>query len=294
MLITGCSSGIGWETAREFQTHGWTVYATARDLDDITDLRTKGCETAELDVTDSVEIETVVDRIIDANGHIDCLVNNAGYCQTGAIEELPMDAVEAQFDVNLYGPIRLIKAVAPHMREQDAGTIINVTSVLGRFAVPVWGVYCASKFALEGLSDTLRMELKPFGVHVVCVEPPFVSAPAFYEQVEAGKATFDVEGSAYRPHYAAETEGREQFAKFTTVEPSRVARTIVTAASIRRPKARYAVGKQAWPYGLVRRLPEWMSDRLLAGDIQIDSPAIEDESIAGIATAQDEPVREQR
>ncbi len=150
VLITGCSSGIGRETALSFLADGWEVYATARNPADIETLGEKGCHISTLDVTDDDHVERVIDEIIDEHGHLDCLVNNAGYAQPGPVEDVPIEQVHAQFDVNVYGPLRLARAALSHMRERGKGTIINVSSAVGRVAVPGMGIYSGSKFALEG------------------------------------------------------------------------------------------------------------------------------------------------
>jgi len=136
--------------------------------------RRAGCETAKLDVTEQSHVDRVVGRIVDEQGGIDCLVNNAGIAQAGALEEVPIDRLEWQFDVNVFGPHRLIRAVLPHMREQGDGTIVNVSSIAGRVAQPAMGPCTGTKHAMEGLSDALRVEVAPFGVDVVLVEPEWV------------------------------------------------------------------------------------------------------------------------
>jgi NAD(P)-dependent dehydrogenase (short-subunit alcohol dehydrogenase family) len=184
VLITGSSSGIGRATAELFAEEEWVVYATARDEADLAELAERGCETTELDVTRAADVGRVVDRIDDEQGRLDCLVNNAGYGQYGPLEDVPAGELARQFDVNVYGPHRLTRAALPHMREAEDGTIVNVSSVSGRIAVPGSGVYSASKFALEAMSDALRGEVEDFGVDVVLVEPGPV-ATAFGERSEA-------------------------------------------------------------------------------------------------------------
>lgn len=174
VLITGCSSGIGRATAEAFRTDGWSVYATARDRSDVEELAERGCRTALLDVTDEGTVESVVDGIVAEDGRIDCLVNNAGVVEISSVEETSPEAFRDLFDVNLFGPHRMVRAVAPHMRERGRGRIINIGSVAGRFPVPLDGTYCASKAGLRALSAVLRDELRPFGVSVVLVEPPYV------------------------------------------------------------------------------------------------------------------------
>lgn len=175
VLITGCSSGIGRATAHRFLEEGWRVWATARDPDDVAGLARAGCRSAALDVTDDEQVERVVERVVDRDGRIDCLVNNAGFGQAGAVEEVPVERLRVQFDVNVFGPVRLVQAVLPHMRTAESGTVVNVSSLLGRVVYPTRGAYAGSKHALEALSDALRMEVAGFGVDVVVVEPGAVS-----------------------------------------------------------------------------------------------------------------------
>jgi NAD(P)-dependent dehydrogenase (short-subunit alcohol dehydrogenase family) len=184
VLITGCSSGIGRATALEFLEEDWRVYATARNPSDIETLGEAGCRIATLDVTDPDDIERVVERIIDEEGHLSCLVNNAGYGQLGPVEDVPTEKVHRQFDVNLYGPHRLLRAVLPHMREQEDGTVVNVSSAAGRLSFPGGGIYAGSKFALEAMSDALRNEVDEYGVDVVLVEPGPVET-SFTDRAEA-------------------------------------------------------------------------------------------------------------
>ncbi|MFB6092045.1 MAG: SDR family NAD(P)-dependent oxidoreductase, partial [Haloquadratum sp.] len=199
VLITGCSSGIGRATARAFLEEDWRVYATARNPADVETLGEAGCEIATLDVTDRDDVDRVVDRIVDEAGHVSCLVNNAGYGQFGPVEDVPTDQVHRQFDVNLYGPHRLVRAVLPQMREQGEGTIVNVSSVAGRVSFPGGGVYAGSKFALEAMSDALRNEVDEYGIDVVVVEPGPVESN-FDDRVEreihGGDAGESGEGAA--------------------------------------------------------------------------------------------------
>jgi NAD(P)-dependent dehydrogenase (short-subunit alcohol dehydrogenase family) len=260
VLITGCSSGIGRATAEAFLDDEWTVYATARDEDDVADLAEAGCATAELDVTNAREVERVVDRVIDDQGRIDCLVNNAGTGQFGAIEDVPTGAVHDQFDVNLYGPHRLIRAVLPHMREREAGRIINVSSAVGLLATPGEGVYSASKHALEGLSDALRAEVDPYGVDVVLVEPGPV-ATEFEDRVERSRRNLERSG-AYEDIYAVQDDRAAIDASATFgMAPEEVATVIKDAASVTDPDPRYPVGKVAKACAVARYLPGRWRDR---------------------------------
>lgn len=261
VLITGCSSGIGRATAEAFLADEWTVYATARDEDDITDLGDGGCETAELDVTNAREVERVVDRIVDEQGRIDCLVNNAGTAQFGPLEDVPTGALDDQFDVNVYGPHRLIRAVLPHMRNREAGRIVNVSSVTGFLATPGEGAYSASKFALEGLSDALRNEVDQYGIEVVLVEPGPV-ATGFEQRVEASRDRLERSG-AYEAVYGIQDDRAAIEASDTFgMPPEAVATTIKDAATVTNPDPRYPVGRLAKAAALARHLPDRARDRV--------------------------------
>lgn len=260
VLITGCSSGIGRATARYLNDDGWTVYATSRSEDDIADLAEVGCRTDELDVTRGSDIDRVVDRIVDEEGHIDVVVNNAGYGQYGPVEDVPTDRVHAQFDVNVYGPHRMTRAVLPHMRDQGSGTIVNVSSTTGRITTPGAGVYSASKAALEATSDALRSEVEAFGVDVVVVQPGPVDSQ-FTNRVE--EAVND--GTEYRSEYQWIYDVIEDGSIVAggapiAVSPERVAETIHDAISVSDPKARYPVGRVAKYLLYTRYLPAGLRD----------------------------------
>ena len=172
VLITGCSSGIGRATAARLARSGrWTVYATARRVDTLAALEAAGCRTLSLDVTDEASMTAAVEAV---DGGVDVLVNNAGYSLSGALETLPMDAVRRQFETNVFGLLRLTQLVLPGMRAQGAGTIVNVSSMGGRLTFPGGGAYHATKYAIEAMSDALRMEVARFGVDVICVEPGLI------------------------------------------------------------------------------------------------------------------------
>ncbi|MFB6183229.1 MAG: SDR family oxidoreductase [Haloarculaceae archaeon] len=258
-LVTGCSSGIGHATALAFLDREWTVYATARDVDDLRDLEDAGCETAALDVTDGHRVDAVVDRVLEETGRVDCLVNNAGYGQLGAVEDVPVDVVHDQFDVNVYGPHRLTRAVLPHMRERERGTIVNVSSVAGRVSVPLMGTYAASKHALEAMSDALRGEVDAYGVDVVLVEPGPVRTN-FGDRATEAMDRLDRSG-AYEDLYRVQADrqilgGGGTFA----VEPEAVAAVVVDAASVANPDPRYSVGDVARLELFGRYLPDRWRD----------------------------------
>lgn len=257
VLITGCSSGIGRATAEAFLDAEWTVYATARDDADVSDLEMAGCETAALDVTDDDQVE----RIVEDTDRIDCLVNNAGYGQFGPIEDVPTERVREQFETNAFGPHRLIRAVLPHMRDRGRGRIINVSSTAGRFVTPGRGVYAGSKSALEAMSEALRTEVADYGIDVSVVAPGPV-ATAFDER--AGDELDGLERSGayelfydYFDDYRTVVEGG-----VGTVSPTEVADAILDAAVAPDPPARYPVGTLAGVAEYARFLPAGVRNSL--------------------------------
>lgn len=171
VLITGCSTGMGHALSISFRRHGFNVWATARHPESMADLKRSGIKTAALDVTNSEQGKTLITHILAMEGRIDMLINNAGYGAMGAIAETPTADIERQFATNTFAPIQLIQQVIPAMQKQGSGTIVNIGSVSGVIASPFSGVYCASKAALHTLSEILRIELKPFGIDVVTVQP---------------------------------------------------------------------------------------------------------------------------
>ncbi|MGN8216893.1 SDR family oxidoreductase [Halococcus morrhuae DSM 1307] len=261
VLITGCSSGIGRATAEAFLDAEWTVYATARDDADVSDLEMAGCETAALDVTDDDQVESVVERIVEDTDRIDCLVNNAGYGQFGPIEDVPTERVREQFETNAFGPHRLIRAVLPHMRDRGRGRIINVSSTAGRFVTPGRGVYAGSKSAFEAMSEALRTEVADYGIDVSVVAPGPV-ATAFDER--AGDELDGLERSGayelfydYFDDYRTVVEGG-----VGTVSPTEVADAILDAAVAPDPPARYPVGTLAGVAEYARFLPAGVRNSL--------------------------------
>ena len=266
VLITGCSSGIGRASARAFNDEGWTVYATARNPADIETLGDQGCELATLDVTDPDDVDRVVDRILDEEGTIDALVNNAGYGQFGPIEDVTTEEVHEQFDVNVYGPHRLIRAVLPAMRRERDGTIVNVSSVAGRLSFPGGGVYSGSKFALEAMSDALRNEVREFGIDVVVVQPGPVKTN-FSTRAEREADPEAVDGidrsGAYDGFYELFDDTQAVGGDGPgAVEPELVAAEILNAASATKPPARVQPGTVARVGVLARFLPDGVRDAL--------------------------------
>ncbi|MFC7071698.1 SDR family oxidoreductase [Halovenus rubra] len=258
VLITGCSSGIGRATAELFLDDGWTVYATSRNADDITDLADDGARTDALDVTSNDDVARVIDRIDDEIGSLDCLVNNAGYGLYGPLEDIPATELHDQFDVNVYGPHRLIRAALPLLRVAE-GTVCNVSSVQGRLSVPGGGAYSGSKFALEAMSDALRAEVEPFNVDVVLIEPGPVETNF---QERAGSEADDlIPGNEYDWVYESIEDSTTVSGSLPiTSTPEEVATTIHDAASVSAPETRYPVGRFARLVVNTRLLPDRVRD----------------------------------
>jgi NADP-dependent 3-hydroxy acid dehydrogenase YdfG len=189
VLITGCSSGIGEATARRLAKAGWTVYATARRPETIAHLEQDGCRTLALDVTDEESMRAAVDEVVQAEGAVGVLVNNAGYSQGGALEQIPPQIVRRQFETNVFGAIRMAQLVLPGMRAQRWGKVVNIGSMGGRLTFPGGGLYHATKYALEAISDALRFEVKGFGVDVVLIEPGLIVTEFAKNAVDASSQT---------------------------------------------------------------------------------------------------------
>jgi short-subunit dehydrogenase len=217
--------------------------------------------TAALDVTDARQIESVVERVVDEQGHLDCLVNNAGYAQYGPLEDIPADELHRQFEVNVYGPHRLTRAVLPHMREAEDGTIVNVSSVSGRISVPGSGAYSGSKFALEAMSDALRGEVDGFGVDVALVEPGPVATNFTERSREEISDGLDRREDEYGWLYEAiEDTSILAGSSPLAIAPDRVAAVVHEAAETTDPHARYPVGTAARWLLLGRFLPDGLRD----------------------------------
>jgi NAD(P)-dependent dehydrogenase (short-subunit alcohol dehydrogenase family) len=238
VLITGGSSGIGEATARRLHESGSIVYAGARRIDRMQSLADAGIHTVALDVTDDSSMVAMVDKIIGDHGRIDVLINNAGYGSYGAVEDVPLEEGRRQLDVNLFALARLTQLVTPQMRSQGSGKIVNISSIGGHFGEPLGAWYHASKFAVEGFSDSLRLELHEFGIDVIVIEPGVI-------RTEWGGGALDSAetysgGTAYGRQVRAMRALYEQ-ADSRGTEPGVVADAIVHAVNASRPKARYAV-----------------------------------------------------
>lgn len=256
VLISGCSSGIGHHCAHALAARGWRVFAGARRGEDVERLASEGLEAVALDVADPASIVQAVNEVLEATGgRLDALFNNAGYGQPGAVEDVSREALRAQFETNLFGAHELTNRVLPLMRRQGSGRIVNHSSVLGLVALPYRGAYNASKFALEGLTDTLRQELRGSGIQVSLIDTGPVRSRFRENALARFRRHIDVEGSAHREVYRAvlarlEGSGDAPF----TLGPEAVARALVHALESRRPRPRYYVTAPARAFALLRRL----------------------------------------
>ena len=273
ILVTGCSSGIGRATALDAAGRGHRVFATARNRNDLADLeRRENLETLALDVTDAGAVRGAADAALARAGRLDALVNNAGYGQYGAVEEVTLDEWRAQFEVNLFGAIAAIQAVLPAMRRQCSGTIVNVSSVSGRVAIPFAAPYSASKFALEAVSDALRVELSAFGIRVVLVEPGPIETP-FTDRARAMVGPLIARPGPYRELYALAERAMEGEFQKGKQAPAAVARVIVDAIEAEQPRPRYPIGLMSRVlFPLKAALPDRWLDGLMRRALRIRPP----------------------
>jgi NAD(P)-dependent dehydrogenase (short-subunit alcohol dehydrogenase family) len=249
VLVTGCSSGIGRATAERLVATGWTVYATARRPETLAGLEAAGCRTLALDVTDEASMQAAVRTVEEAEGAVGVLVNNAGYSQSGAIESVPIERVRAQFETNVFGLVRLTQLVLPKMREQRWGKVVNLSSMGGRFTFPGGGIYHATKYAVEAISDALRFEVRGFGVDVVIVEPGLIRT-SFGEVAATGmtaEVASDSPYSDFNARVAQATAGVYESGTLSRLSgpPETVAKVIEKAITAKRPRPRYLVTPSA-------------------------------------------------
>jgi short-subunit dehydrogenase len=263
-LVTGASSGIGADAALRLQAAGYTVYAAARRTDRMASLKNASVKVLGLDLTDDGSISKAVDAIVSETGRIDVLVNNAGYGSYGAIEDVPMTEARAQIEVNVFGLARLTQLVLPHMRARRSGTIINISSMGGEFTGLLGGWYHASKYAVEALSDALRMETAKHGIRVVVIQPGGIRTEwgaIAAANLKAAATTTDAYADLAAGAAKALAAGSDPNAR-TASDPSVIGKTIVKAAQAKRPRTRYRVGFGARPMVFMRRL---LSDRAFDG-----------------------------
>ena len=271
VLVTGCSSGIGECVARGLAGRGWRVFATARraaDVERLNALQQPGLESLCLDLDDPDSVAAAVEAVLGrTGGRLDALFNNGAYGQPGAVEDLRREVLRAQFETNLFGWVDLTNRVLPVMRRQGHGRIVQNSSILGLVALPFRGAYNASKFALEGLTDTLRLELRGTGIHVSLIEPGPIRSRFRANAMEHFRRNIDVERSPFRDHYAgvAERLAHEGDAAPFTLPPEAVLRKVIHALESRRPRTRYYVTVPTHLLARLRRvLPDRMLDALLA------------------------------
>ena len=246
-IVTGTSSGIGFETVLALAKEGYFTYATMRDttksgkIKEIAQKENLKINVLELDVDDENSVKAAIAHILDQKQRIDILVNNAGWGLWGCVEDVSVDEFKEQFETNFFSIIRLIQEVAPTMRKQGSGTIVNVSSVVGRIGFPASPAYISSKFALEGLSESLRFELAPFGVDVIIIEPGVIKTNFMKNMKMAKKSELD---TVYKGITTKVVSGVKMMAEMGT-SPKEVANTIVTAIKDRNPLPRYVVGNDA-------------------------------------------------
>ena len=268
VLVTGCSSGIGLATAEVLRAKGWTVFPTARTPVDLDSLRQAGFDAIKLDVASSDSIAVAVDWVMTkSGGTLGAVVNNAGFGMPGAIEDLTRDAMRYQFEVNLFGLQELTNRLIPIFREQGYGRIVNISSVVGRLSLPFMGIYSASKFALEAVSDAMRVELAQDGLGVCLVEPGPIQtrfstncAGQGAEKIDTDRSKF---GNAYKQYFAKRRNGGMSEDRFR-LPPEAVAKKILHALESPNPKIRYCVTLPAYVGSWVARfVSAGLIDRLM-------------------------------
>lgn len=262
-LVTGASSGIGASITRRLLRDGWTVYGAARRVDRLEVLQREGARALELDVTEDASMVAAVERVLAECGRLDALVNNAGYGSYGAVEDVPIEEARRQFEVNVFGLARMAQLVLPAMRRQRSGRIVNISSMGGRIYTPMGGWYHATKHAVEALSDALRLEVKPFGVQVVVIQPGAITsewadhARTSLERTSGSGPYAGFAGAMARMLVAAYQPGR-------AASPQAVAKLVSRALRARRPKARYAGPTDARLFLMARKyLPDAVFEALV-------------------------------
>ena len=242
ILITGASSGIGFDAAQTLARQGHRVYAAARRVELMEPLKTDGVKVLRMDVTDESSMQQGVEAVIQAEGRIDVLVNNAGYGFFGAIETVPLEEARRQLEVNVFGLARLTQLVLPYMRKQGSGRIVNTSSIAGKMVFYMGGWYNVTKYSVEAFSDALRMEMKPFGIDVVMIEPGAIKTD--WGIIAARHLKESSEGTAYETAGTQWANNMDWFYKTNMLsKPSAITKAISRAVNSRRPKARYCRGR---------------------------------------------------
>jgi NAD(P)-dependent dehydrogenase (short-subunit alcohol dehydrogenase family) len=268
ILITGCSTGIGFAAARDLKARGWRVLATARKPDDLAKLAAMGLDALPLELNDPASIAACAGRALElTDGKIGALFSNAAYGQVGAVEDIEPQVLRDQFEVNFFGLHDLTRRLIPAMRKNGAGRIVQCSSVLGMMAAPYRGAYCASKFALEGLTDAMRMELHGTGIHVSLIEPGPIRTEFLPTALAMFRKRIDIENSAHRDNYQRRLAGMETGGKSTfKLEPEAVVKRLIHAVESARPKPRYFVTVPTYGANVLKRiLPTVILDRFARG-----------------------------
>ena len=268
ILITGCSSGIGLHAALTLSARGYQVFATARKEQDVVELQAKGLTALQLDLTKSESITHAVAQVLEqTGGTLDFLFNNGAYGQPGALEDLPTQALREQFESNVFGWHELTKQIIPVMKHQGHGRIIQCSSVLGFVAMAYRGAYNASKYAIEGLTDTLRLELKSANIAVVLLQPGPINTQFRANALAAFQTHIDIEASDHKQQYHQQIErltSEKSNATFT-LEPLDVTQALIHALESKRPKLRYRITTPTKLFAVLKRLlPARWLDYLLA------------------------------
>lgn len=257
ILITGCSSGIGLYTAQYLLKEGFQVFATARKAEDVERLKQLGLNSLQLDLNNSVSIKNAVIRIMDqTGGRLYALFNNGAYGLPGAVEDLSREALRAQFETNVFGTFELTNLILPVMRKQGYGRIIQNSSILGFAAMPYRGAYNGSKFAIEGLTDTLRQELHNTNIHISLIEPGPIVSDFRKNAYNAFKTFIDAKNSIHKDNYSSMIErlNKEGPAAPFTLGPEAVCEKVVHALKSKRPQIRYYVTKPTYIMAYLKRL----------------------------------------
>jgi NAD(P)-dependent dehydrogenase (short-subunit alcohol dehydrogenase family) len=262
-LVTGASSGMGKEIAKRLVEDGFQVYVAARSVEKMADLATLGAVPLRLDISKESEIQSAVDAILQQVGGVDVLVNNAGFGLFGPVEDIPIDEARYQFEVNVFGPARLTQLLLPAMRKKGAGTIVNITSMGGKIYTLLGGWYHATKHALEGWSDCLRLELAPFGIKVVIIEPGLIET-GFGDVVAEGLLKRPGGGAYAKLTNAVAKSTEDAYGKGRGTDPRVIAGVVSKAVKAKNPRTRYAAGKYAAPMLFVRKwFGDWAFDRMI-------------------------------
>jgi NAD(P)-dependent dehydrogenase (short-subunit alcohol dehydrogenase family) len=267
ILITGCSSGIGYSTAVMLRAKSYRVIASARKPEDVQRLLTEGFEAVQLDLADSESIQRAVQDVAElTGGKLDALFNNGAFGQSGAVEDLTREVLRLQFETNVFGTQELTNRVIPLMRNQGRGCIIYNSSVLGLVAMKYRGAYNASKYALEGLADTLRLELYNTGIHIVLIEPGPIYSAFRKNALKLFRQNIDAERSVHKAVYEALIAKLQKEGAVVpfTLPPEAVAEKVLQALRAERPQIRYYVTFPTYLFGYLRRLlPARILDRIL-------------------------------